>query len=83
MDKGGFLQPGEDAVEPMGLLLIWIPINICYTFGWAIELAGFLISPGRAWRGPMLMRIGLVVSLLALLIPVFAVGISILFHQRR
>jgi len=42
MDRA--IPPGEDAIEPMALL-IFVPLyaivaNICYTLGWFIELAG-------------------------------------------
>ena len=39
-----FIPPGEDGIEPMVLafavLVYGIAANICYTFGWIVELIG-------------------------------------------
>ena len=73
------LEPGEDAVEPLAVLFSWIPINICYTSGWVIELLAFR----KGWKskyllGPALLRIGIGFSLFAVLLPSVLTGISLL-----
>ena len=64
------LKPGEDAVEPMVLLFAWIPINICYTAGWIIEVLAFKTGFGRKrLLGPKLMQVGVGFSLFCVLLP--------------
>jgi hypothetical protein len=36
--KSGELKPGEDAIEPLELLMAPIFINIAYTLGWVVEV---------------------------------------------
>ena len=46
------LQPGEDAVEPMALLLAPFAMNLCYTAGWVAELLykwGIWGRDGQRW----------------------------------
>jgi hypothetical protein len=38
IDKSGVLKPGEDAIEPLALLISPILINISYTLGWVVEV---------------------------------------------
>jgi hypothetical protein len=70
IDASNALKPGEDAVEPMAIVLAPIMINICYTGGWIVEL---LLSnsrqKGSSPIGPLLLKIGVGFSLVVVLIP--------------
>lgn len=65
------LKPGEDAVEPMALLLAPFGVNFCYTLGWIGELALRLLGGQRDDRiaGPILLGVGFALSLLIVLLP--------------
>jgi hypothetical protein len=53
-------QPGEDAVEPLLIMITPVLFNICYTLGWLVELPARLANPKLSPRfGPMLMKLGL------------------------
>lgn len=66
----GILQPGEDAVEPMALVAAPFAVNICYTFGWLVELAARLARPSLSPRlGPRLLKLGLGFSVFVISIP--------------
>ena len=57
------LQPGEDAVEPLAIIIAPVFFNLCYTLGWLVELPARLVNPNLSPRfGPLLMRLGLGVS---------------------
>ena len=36
----GRLRPGEDAIEPLALLLAPVAVNLAYTLGWLVEVPG-------------------------------------------
>jgi hypothetical protein len=68
--SSGHLQPGEDAVEPMALIVAPFVVNICYTLGWLAELAARLVIPSLSTRfSPILLKIGIGFSLLVISIP--------------
>jgi len=82
------LKPGEDAVEPLVLIIAPFVINICYTFGWIIEgFLAFILRPflGEKVRllGPLLLKIGVIFSLLVVLFPSVYWAIVCLRHQLR
>jgi hypothetical protein len=61
------IPPGEDAVEPMilvlGVLVYGFMANLCYTLGWVIELSGRKADPVKARRrGQWMFRAGLLCS---------------------
>lgn len=64
------LQPGDDVVEPMALLLAPVAFNICYTLGEIIE-----IILGQSWKyqyeglATSLMKSGTAISLAIVLFP--------------
>ena len=65
----GQLPEGEDAVEPLGLIVgvILFPfvINVCYTLGWLVEAPLRLVRPNTWPRfGSRLFALGLAFSLL-------------------
>ena len=58
---------GEDAIEPMGLVLLVVlygaMANLCYTLGWVVELWGRKADPVAAReRGERMFRVGLLFS---------------------
>ncbi len=82
--RSGTLKPGEDAVEPMALVLVWIPVNVCYTLGWFIEVVALSLNVrSRYLQGPVLLRVGLVITLLMLLAPSVAWAIVLFFRLRQ
>ncbi|HWG18897.1 MAG TPA: hypothetical protein VG225_00105 [Terracidiphilus sp.] len=61
------IPPGEDAEEPMGLLLGVIAYgfmaNVCYTFGWIFELILRQADPASARElGKKMFRVGMFYS---------------------
>jgi hypothetical protein len=66
----GKLKPGEDAVEPLTLLVVPVLANVAYTLGWLTEIVVILFHPPDARRvGPSLLRAGLGVSAVVVLAP--------------
>src|SRR5437016_14108137 len=58
--SSGVLHEGEDAVEPLALLVAPILANICYTAVWIVEIAvRFLVPSMTPALGPALFKIGL------------------------
>lgn len=80
LSTSGHLEPGEDIVEPIGLLfaLFVVPVtfNICYTFGWGTELVLRHVFPAITPKiAPRLLLAGLLFSWGIVSIPaVFWVG---------
>jgi hypothetical protein len=59
-DASGKLPPGEDAIEPMAMLLVPFAVNILYTLGWLVEAPLRVIRPTLPNRfGPLLLMLGL------------------------
>ena len=68
--QSGVLQPGEDAEEPMAIILAPFLINICYTGGWIVEIVSRFVLRERVERlGPLLLKLGLCLSLVVALLP--------------
>ena len=66
----GHLQPGEDAVEPLALMMAPFIINVLYTLGWIVELTYRSIEPGVSPRfGPRLFMLGLGLGLFLSTVP--------------
>jgi len=81
----GTLASGEDAVEPLTLIIAPIIANICYTLGWMVEipcsfLFRLLIHDRVRVIGPALFALGLVLSLLVVIFPAAFWGIYCLLH---
>jgi len=53
MDASGVVKPGEDAVEPLVVVLMPFVFNIFYTGGWVLELflRLALFAFGGQWPG--------------------------------
>lgn len=68
--SSGHLKDGEDAVEPMALLLAPIAANIGYTAGWLVDAPLRLIRPTQTpGFTPALFTVGPVFSLLVTCAP--------------
>lgn len=66
----GQLEPGEDVVEPMGILAAALVVNICYTLGWLVEASARMLVPSLSTRfGPLLMKMGIGLSFLLISVP--------------
>jgi hypothetical protein len=56
----GYLQTGEDAVEPLALMMAPIIVNVLYTLGWIVEAIYRRIEPDVSpGFGPRLFKLGL------------------------
>ena len=61
------LEPGEDAVEPLVIMITPALFNLCYTLGWLVEVPARLANPKLSPRfGPLLMKLGLGFSFLVI-----------------
>ena len=75
------LPPGEDAVEPMAILLAPIAFNLCFTLGWLVEAVMRAAAPGVTPKlGPRLLLAGLVFSFCLISVPALLWGGSFLLH---
>lgn len=75
------LQPGEDAVEPMAIILAPIAFNICYTFGWLVEAPARAVAPGLTPKlGPRLLLTGLIFSFCVISLPAVFWGGYFILH---
>lgn len=79
IEVSGKLKPGEDAVEPLGLIVAPFVMNICYTAGWVVEaLLGNVWSTDDEPLAPRLLKYGLGLSLAAVLLPSVAWAVYLL-----
>jgi hypothetical protein len=72
--SSGKLAPGEDAIEPLGLIVgvvvFPVAINVCYTLGWLVELVVRGIRPSTTPRfAPVLLGLGLGFSVALVSLP--------------
>jgi len=76
----GTLKPGEDAIEPLALLVAPLGINILYTLGWLVELPSRrFLSHLTPQFGPILLAAGTGLGLFLITIPaVLWVGYRVL-----
>jgi len=86
MDK--VIPVGEDAVEPivlaLGAVVYGIAANLCYTFGWIVELIGRKTDERRArLRAEKLFLAGLWFSCLLTTLPLWFGLIFLLTHRNR
>lgn len=66
----GHLQPGEDAVEPIALLVAPFAVNMLYTLGWLVEVPTRILVPVLSPRfGPLLLKVGLGLGLFLITLP--------------
>jgi hypothetical protein len=79
MNAPGMLKPGEDAVEPMVVVVMPILINICYTAGSVVELAARLFGQSDTSRlGLSLFKTGLTFSLIVVWVPTVLAVVQLL-----
>jgi len=65
----GHLEPGDDAFEPLGLVIAPIAINFCYAAGWVTEISPWRAQPSGRRIGPRLLRLGLAFSVIVVMLP--------------
>ena len=66
----GQLGPGEDAVEPLALLVTPLGINVLYTLGWLVEVPSRqVVSDLSPQFGPLLLKLGLGLGLICITAP--------------
>jgi hypothetical protein len=83
---GRAVPVGEDAVEPMalvlGVLVYGFMANLCYTLGWVIELWGRKTDPVSARRrGVWMFRVGLLFSSVLTSLPFWFAGVFWIMHR--
>ncbi|MDX9971350.1 MAG: hypothetical protein RBU21_00025 [FCB group bacterium] len=65
----GYLEPGEDPVEPVVLLFAPFIINALYSLGWFAELPLRVFIRKDLDAGPLLLKMGLGLGLALITIP--------------
>ena len=83
---GRVVPMGEDAIEPMALVLgvvvYGIMANLCYTLGWIVELWGRKSDPATAReRGQWMFRAGLLFSCVLTSLPFWFACVYWLTHR--
>ncbi len=64
------LQPGEDAIEPLAVIVVPFAFNVSYTLGWLVEVPARIANPRLSPRfGPALIKLGLGFSFCVLTLP--------------
>ena len=63
------LTPGEDAVEPMALVVAPFLVTLCYTLGWVVHLSIRSVCPELKGIGPILFVCGSSLSIFVVLGP--------------
>jgi hypothetical protein len=75
IETSGALEPGEDAVEPLALIMTPIGLNVLYTLGWLVEALIRLTDPQLSPRfGPALLKVGIGLSVFAVSVPAVVWG---------
>lgn len=76
------LRPGEDAVEPLALLITPFLVNIAYTAGWIVEILCKPLIPKHNEKmiGPALLVLGFSFSIIVVSLPSLFWGISWFAH---
>ena len=70
ISSSGQLESGEDAFEPIGILAGLILANVCYTFGWLVEVPIRIVHPTTQLNYcSQLLKSGLVFSFIIISIP--------------
>lgn len=85
---GRVVPMGEDAIEPMalvlGVVIYGIMANLCYTLGWVIELLGRKSNAASARRrGQWMFRAGLLFSCVLTSTPLWFACVYWITHRGR
>lgn len=76
------VRPGEDIVEPISILFAPIAFNVCYTFGWIVELIANKNPENKGHVSPIvLLKLGTGISLTLALLPAVITGIIFVFTK--
>src|SRR5712691_7515526 len=66
----GQLEPGEDAIEPLALLVAPVGINLLYTLGWLVEVPARRVVPDLFPAfAPYLLKAGLALGIVLITLP--------------
>ncbi|MBN8420050.1 MAG: hypothetical protein J0L73_14125 [Verrucomicrobia bacterium] len=75
IENAGVLQPGEDAVEPVAIVVVPLIANAAYTGGWLLDCPLRIIRPQLSPRfTPRLFRLGLLFSVFVVTFPALLWG---------
>lgn len=75
IESAGVLQPGEDAVEPVAIVVVPLIANAAYTGGWLLDCPLRIIRPQLSPRfTPRLFRLGLLFSVFVVTFPALLWG---------
>jgi len=75
IESAGVLQPGEDAVEPVAIVVVPLIANAAYTGGWLLDCPLRLVRPQLSPRfTPRLFRLGLLFSVFVVTFPALLWG---------
>lgn len=85
---GRVISQGEDAIEPMvlilGVVVYGIMANLCYTLGWVIELRRRRTDPVAArQRGQWMFRAGMLFSCVLTSLPFWFACVFWIAHRSR
>ena len=73
--SSGYLQPGEDAVEPLFIVAAPFAINLAYTAGWIVELImRYVFALQSPKIGPHLLKAGVFFSIVVASLPTILWG---------
>ena len=78
----GAIKPGEDLVEPLLIAISPILVNLAYTGGWISEIILLKLWGENATNiAPILLKLGITISAVAVLFPAIIWGIILLANQ--
>ena len=73
----GLIEPGEDLVEPLIIIVAPVLFNIAYTFGWIAEIFLLLIwRDGSVLVGPILFKLGVSFTVICIALPTVLWGLA-------
>ena len=76
ISHAGHLKPGEDAIEPMALIIAPFLINIGYTAGWFLEvILRKILKIENTGLGISILKFGILFSILVIFLPSIIWGI--------
>lgn len=76
----GEVTSGEDAFEPLVLLMSPVVINICYTLGWMVEIPIDSVLQDTKAVGPALYKFGTLFSIVVVWSPAVVTGLTSFFQ---
>src|SRR5262245_57206718 len=66
----GVLKPGEDAIEPLAIVVAPFVVNAAYTLGWIVEVSARMVNKSISPRfAPKLLGLGVAFGLVLITMP--------------